>query len=94
MYTFWIEKTDWFNQSEETSYEHVVLSSKYIYIASINHYERILNKLQQNPYPITLDKTHRFLVYTKKTQCSKFNILLSYICALNYHYQLHYFQEF
>lgn len=38
----------------------------YIYIASINHYERILNKLQQNPYPITLDKTHRFLVYTKK----------------------------
>ena len=73
-----MEWNDLISQAEEIAHENVAIASKNIYQARLNSYEKILDKLNQEPYPITFQKIQGFLIYKKNNGCT-YNTLLSYI---------------
>lgn len=61
-----MEWSDLITQAEEIAQENVAVASKSIYQSRLNSYEKTLNKLNQPPFPTTLEKIQEFLILQKE----------------------------
>lgn len=79
---------DWnqlLQMAEEVSAENISESSKSIYNSRIHVYETVLQKLQQNPYPISTESMKGFLMYQLQ-KGKKYNTLVGYISGFSHYF--------
>ena len=73
--------------ADEISSENLSKASKECYNSRIHSYEKVMTRLDNDAYPIDIEKMKGFIMFQYKNKNRKFNTLIGYITGFSNYFQ-------